>query len=70
MMSVTHETRTIPTGARSIYVVTSLFESAMASIGRWYAERKTRKALSRLSDRELEDIGLTRSEIPHLPDRF
>ncbi len=70
MMAVTHETRTIPIGARSIYVLTSRFETAMASIGRWYAERQTRKALSRLSDRELKDIGLTRSEIPHFPDRF
>ncbi|MCY3873244.1 MAG: DUF1127 domain-containing protein [Rhodobacteraceae bacterium] len=70
MMAVTPETRTVPIGARSIYVLTSLFETATASIGRWYAKRQTRETLSRLSDRELDDIGLTRSEIPHLPDRF
>lgn len=69
-MAVTHETRTVPIGARSIYVLTSLFETATAAIGRWYANRQTREALSRLSDRELDDIGLTRSEILHLPDRF
>ena len=70
IMSIIHQTRTVPTGARSIYVLTSLFENAVASIRRWYSEKQTRKVLSRLSDRELDDIGLTRAEIQHLPDRF
>jgi len=39
--------------------VTSLFASVMA----WNDARATRNALSRLSDRELEDIGLHRGEI-------
>jgi len=30
----------------------------------WNERRVTRNALSRLSDRELEDIGLTRGDIP------
>ncbi len=69
-MSVIHQTRTIPTGARSIYVLTSLFENAVTSVRRRYSERQTRRVLSRLSDHELDDIGLTRAEIQHLPDRF
>ncbi len=33
------------------------------AIATWNDSRKTRKALSSLSDRELEDIGLTRADI-------
>ncbi len=69
-MSIINQTRTVPAGARSIYVLTSLFENAVASIRQRYSERQNRRVLSRLSDRELDDIGLTRSDIQHLPDRF
>ena len=69
-MSIIHQTRSVPTGARSIYVLASFFEAAIASIRHRHQERQTRKVLSRLSDRELDDIGLTRSEVQHLPDRF
>lgn len=34
-----------------------------AAVVAWNDARVTRKALSRLSDRELDDIGLTRSDI-------
>ncbi len=36
---------------------------AVASIIAWNDARVTRKALSGLTDRELEDIGLSRSDI-------
>lgn len=32
----------------------------------WFVARQTRTALSRLSDRELEDIGLCRGDIAHI----
>lgn len=32
----------------------------------WNELRRTRKALSRLSDRELDDIGLSRGDIDHM----
>ncbi len=35
----------------------------LAAIWEWNNIRLTRKALSRLSDRELDDIGLTRGDI-------
>ncbi|HEY9038786.1 MAG TPA: DUF1127 domain-containing protein [Roseovarius sp.] len=35
----------------------------VASFTAWKDARATRKALSALSDRELDDIGLTRSDI-------
>lgn len=34
-----------------------------ATLAAWNDARVTRKALSRLSDRELDDIGLSRSDI-------
>lgn len=39
------------------------FAPLFASIVSWYEARKTRKILSTLSDRELEDIGLLRRDI-------
>jgi uncharacterized protein YjiS (DUF1127 family) len=37
--------------------------SLLAAIAAWNDARITRKALARLSDRELEDIGLSRGDI-------
>ena len=37
--------------------------SAVAAVIAWNDERVTRKALSSLTSRELEDIGLTRGDI-------
>lgn len=42
---------------------TSIFASAIASLTAWNDARVTRKALSKLSDRELDDIGLCRGDI-------
>jgi uncharacterized protein YjiS (DUF1127 family) len=39
------------------------FSRLIASFNAWKDARATRKALSALTDRELEDIGLTRSDI-------
>lgn len=41
----------------------------IASFTAWKDARATRKALSVLSDRELEDIGLTRSDIANFSVR-
>ncbi|MCZ7676934.1 MAG: DUF1127 domain-containing protein [Roseovarius sp.] len=35
-------------------------------LGEWREVRQTRKVLSNLSDRELDDIGLTRGDIDRL----
>jgi uncharacterized protein YjiS (DUF1127 family) len=37
-----------------------------AAVAEWNEARQTRNALSRLSDRELDDIGLSRAEIEAL----
>ena len=40
-----------------------LFARALGMISTWNERRATRNALSQLSDRELDDIGLTRGDI-------
>lgn len=69
-MAIAPEIRTVPTGARTIYVIVDLIGRAMNGVSRWNARRATRNALYRLNDRELADIGLTRSDIGTLHDRF
>lgn len=39
------------------------FTSLFASFSNWNDARQTRNSLSRLTDRELEDIGLARGDI-------
>ncbi|UZD89672.1 DUF1127 domain-containing protein [Cognatishimia activa] len=39
------------------------FSNLFANVAHWYEARKTRIALSKLTDRELEDIGLLRRDI-------
>lgn len=39
------------------------FSSLFAGVVHWYDARRTRAALSKLTDRELEDIGLIRRDI-------
>lgn len=43
-----------------------LFANANASVLAWNRSRRTRAALSKLTERELEDIGLTRGDIADL----
>ena len=41
----------------------SIFARIFATVSAWNDARVTRNALSRLSDRELDDIGLSRGDI-------
>lgn len=43
--------------------ITALASSAVGSFVAWNDARATRNALARLSDRELDDIGLHRGDI-------
>ena len=47
----------------STSAVSRFFSALLANIVAWNDARVTRKALSALSDRELEDIGLIRGDI-------
>ena len=43
--------------------LTGYLHSLISAVSKWNDMRVTRKALARLSDRELEDIGLVRGDI-------
>lgn len=43
--------------------LSGIFSSIIGSLAAWNDARITRNALSKLSDRELEDIGLCRGDI-------
>ena len=47
-------------------VLGNFYSSTFGAVLAWYDRRATRNALSALSDRELEDIGLSRGEIETL----
>lgn len=46
--------------------ISGLFSAFVAAIVAWNDARVTRNALSRLSDRELDDIGLSRGDIDRI----
>ena len=48
-----------PFGARLIFRMTGLFDT----LSEWNDARVTRNALSRLSNHELDDLGLSRGDI-------
>lgn len=43
--------------------IAAILTSAISAVFAWNDARATRNALARLSDRELEDIGLSRADI-------
>jgi uncharacterized protein YjiS (DUF1127 family) len=51
--------RTVGVGYRATHVLANL----VARIAAWNDARVTRKCLSALTDRELDDLGLVRSDI-------
>lgn len=61
-MATFETTRPAPFGAVTLYRVVSAFEFVRDALVEWNSKRVTRNALSRLSDRELADIGLSRSD--------
>lgn len=62
-MAATHASRPAPFGAISIFRLMQGLGSIGESFAAWNDARVTRNALSRLTDRELDDIGLTRADI-------
>ncbi|KUJ78035.1 hypothetical protein AVO45_08695 [Ruegeria marisrubri] len=52
-----------PLGAVTVLHVVDAIISAKNAIVEWNEARVTRKELSRLTDAQLDDIGLTRSDI-------
>ncbi|NEX47858.1 DUF1127 domain-containing protein [Pseudotabrizicola algicola] len=65
-MAAYETTRTAPFGAISIFRAVQGVSSVFATLSAWNDARITRKALSKLTDRELDDIGLCRGDIESL----
>ena len=57
------------TRANSGFSVLNLVSNLVASIASWNDARVTRTALAKLSDRELDDIGLSRGDIEFVASR-
>ena len=55
--------RTAPFGAITVFRMVQSVSNVAASFQTWNAARITRNALSRLSNHELDDIGLCRGDI-------
>ena len=65
-MAALQTTRPAPFGATSTYHFIQFISTALVSLKTWNDARITRKALSSLSDRELDDIGLCRGDIDRI----
>ena len=52
-----------PMGATTIYRIVAVVSDAFLVLRKWNDRRVTRNALSKLSDRELNDIGLCRGDV-------
>jgi uncharacterized protein YjiS (DUF1127 family) len=62
-MAAVVTTRPAPFGAITTYRAITTLSNAVAVFQDWNDARITRKALNKLSDRELDDIGLCRGDI-------
>lgn len=62
-MAAYETTRSAPFGAISIFRFVQYVTDVTAAFAAWNDARVTRKALAKLSDRELDDIGLCRGDI-------
>lgn len=62
-MAIFDTTRTTYGSANTASRFSAVFSSAVAAVVAWNDARVTRNALAGLTDRELEDIGLSRADI-------
>ena len=62
-MAAVETTRPAPYGAITTYRAVNGLSNVMMAFQAWNDARVTRKALNKLSDRELDDIGLCRGDI-------
>lgn len=65
-MAAYETTRPAPFGAISIFRAVQFISNAHIAFSNWNDARVTRNTLAKLSDRELDDIGLCRGDIEML----
>ena len=64
------DTTRLPATSGSAARIGAIFTTAIGAFGAWNDARLTRNSLSKLTDRELDDIGLIRSDIDNVARRF
>ena len=69
-MAVYQETKAAPFGAITTFRIVRALDTVKNSFAMWNAKRETYKQLSKLSLRELDDIGITRSDVENLNAGF
>lgn len=69
-MAIQDSTHVAPFGAIAIHRIVTGLEKLGTNLKVWNTQRKTVAALNALSDHELEDIGLHRSNIHEMASRF
>ena len=69
-MALANHTRPAPFGAITISNIVHFAENAITAVSDWNTRRKTAAILGKLTDRELDDIGLSRGALDDLPSRF
>jgi len=62
-MAAYESSRAAPFGAIAVFRFVQYANDKIAAFAVWNDARVTRKALGKLSDRELDDIGLCRGDI-------
>ncbi len=62
-MAATNTTSPAPFGAITTYRAINSVSAMLIAFAAWNDARVTRNALGKLSDRELDDIGLCRADI-------
>lgn len=62
-MAAYESSRAAPFGAIAVFRFVQYVNDKIAAFAVWNDARVTRKALGKLSDRELDDIGLCRGDI-------
>jgi uncharacterized protein YjiS (DUF1127 family) len=62
-MATFETTRPAPFGAITFFRIISALDNVLSKFVTWNNTRATQASLSRLSDHELADIGLSRGEI-------
>lgn len=65
-MAATYSSRTIANGASFGGRFFGSFATLFGTLAAWNDARATRSALGKLSDRELDDIGLSRNDIENV----
>lgn len=65
-MAAVETTRPAPFGAITTYRAVNALSGALRALSTWNDARATRSSLSKLSDRQLDDIGLCRGDIETL----